>query len=201
MKNREFDELTKSKGISQKDLAAELSVSIEQMQEWSTGKTLPSVEHIRQMAAILQETPEYIFDLFKPETHAIKAYEDKKELLSLMHAIFYNIEEAQDLIDLFFVFCIRNSRGIIANGKGMAFSFIKVFTRMHENALIFSDESENIVVLGRNNILSIKPLHTYCNVFTIAVTVNIPVFPIKEKKFNPEGFRQEIFIACKKEDK
>lgn len=201
MKKREFNELTRSKGVSQEELADKLHIPVELIREWLKGESLPCSKHIQQMAIILQQAPEYIFDLFKPETHAAKAYEDKEELLSLMYAIFHNIEDPQDLIDLCFMSFIRNSRGIIASSDGMAFSFNKVLSRMHGNTLIFSDESENIVVLGRNNMISVKPLHTNFNTFTAVVTVNIPVFPIDEKKFNPESFRQEIFIACKKEDK
>lgn len=200
MNKRKLEELIKSKGLSQEKLAAHLYVSVELMKEWINGKSLPCVDIIRRMAVILDEAPESLFDLFKPETHAVKAYEEKKELHSLMQAVFYNIENPQDLIDIFFVFSVRNSRGVIASSNGMAFTFTKVLARLHGNALIFSDESENLVVLGGNNLISVKPLHAYCNTFTIAVTVNIPVFPVEEV-FIPETFRQDIFISCKKEDK
>lgn len=199
-KKKTFGWLLKTKGMSEKELSEQLNVSMETIREWEDGTSLPSVENIRQMSAIFQETLEILFELFKPEMlHVKKDANTSKELCDLMKAIFYNMQEPEDFIDLFFAFSVRNSRGIIIVEDGRAFSFIRVLSKINGDAVIFADESDNIVVLTKRNMVSVRPVCISCNVYVTDINVNVPVFPEREKSV-PKTFRQIIRIFCKKEE-
>ncbi len=158
------------KGLTMSQLARKLRVPAACVRQWVCGSSLPQVAQIKQMAVVLEESEETMFATFKPQTLAKKAKEDGKELSMLFRRLFRHIESSQELVDLFFFFSIGRSHGIIAARDDRAFAFTKVHACLNGNAVIFADESDNLVVLTTQTIEEVRPVSMGYNVFIVIVT-------------------------------
>ena len=175
-------------------------MSVETIQDWIAKEQIPELWQIKELANILQEQEQTLFDIFKPDTHVEKAIADKKELDWLLKEIFYNTKSPQNLIEFSFFFAVRPSKGVILSRYDKIFFFPKIHWGKDKSAISFSDESNNTVVLTKHNIIKVKPITIKYDVFMFMVTVNYPIFPITGRKFLPDEFEQEVCILYRKED-
>ena len=104
-----FCKLLRNKGVSQEAIAQKLNVSVETIQDWIAKEQIPELWQIKELANILQEQEQTLFDIFKPDTHVEKAIADKKELDWLLKEIFYNTKSPQNLIEFSFFFAVRQT--------------------------------------------------------------------------------------------
>lgn len=55
--------ITKERGLSQNKIAKILGISQQSVNEWYTGKSIPSLERFIQLCYILQVSADYLLDL------------------------------------------------------------------------------------------------------------------------------------------
>lgn len=71
-------QLRKAKGLSQEQLAAEISVSRQAISKWELGESMPDIENILQLTKIFDVTSDYLLNdtIDNPDSNQMKTEEN-----------------------------------------------------------------------------------------------------------------------------
>lgn len=189
-----FKGLLEKKGLTLEKIADQLQVPVSNIQKWICQELIPSVEIIKQLAALLKEHEETIFEVFAPKHFASDiARQKQRQLADAMVQLFYDIHTMQDYVSFSAVFGVKPTNGVVLSGETEAFSFSKVHAEIKGEAVVLADADDNMVTLTQNNVRSVEPIFVSNDVYMFELVLSCPVFPIKEA-FDPDSFSQKIQV-------
>lgn len=194
MNKMTFKGLLEKKGFTLEKIAEQLQVSAVDIRKWICQELIPSVEIIKQLAALLKEHEETIFEVFAPKHFASDiARQKQRQLADAMVQLFYDIHTMQDYVSFCAVFGVKPTNGVVLSGETEAFSFSKVHAEIKGEAVVLADADDNMVILTQNNVRSVEPIFVSNDVYMFELVLSCPVFPIKEA-FDPDSFSQKIQV-------
>lgn len=196
MKNERFIQLRKEKGLSQEKIAEALLVSVATIRNWENGKSLPTIDDMNRLAALLCVSYQDIVAMFSPET--IKAKEERERdavLANKLFQLFMNCRTISEFSCIMALFADGNCAGVIMCNE-YVFPFEKIFAELYGSMVVFRDTSENFVALTAKNIASISPISAHFDVYTFDIDVKCPVFPTKGETSQNQNqkIRVSVFV-------
>lgn len=102
-----FNDLAKRKGITKLYIATQIGRHQSIFNDWSKGKSVPKPEHLRQVATLLDTTPEYLTGESDDPGHAPEPTPAQRQLLSLAETL--TNEELQKTLE--YVAFLKSQRG------------------------------------------------------------------------------------------
>lgn len=192
MESKRLKDLRNKKNFSQDNISEKLHIAIETYRNWELGRTMPSVEDMKNLAKILEVTEEEIISIFEPEK-----FEKINQEQSKMHALLLELFNESDIAEHFLVFTTifsaENISGVVYCDD-YVFPFTKTITTEDCLGVVLADADDNYIILTDTNIIKVKPISSYYNIFTFDIDINCPMFPIVQK-YSPNSFRQRIRIS------
>lgn len=194
MRNEKFFNLRKKSNFSQARLAEALCLPVSTIRAWEHCSSTPPVPYIQKMAKILNVEEDIIALIFRPEKTRVQEKNEKvAEIYDILLELFWGCNEIDSFIQFGYLFSLGQTSGVVCCGD-YVFPFTKVIAEEHGAAIVLSDSSDNFIVFTNTNVIEVKPISIYYDVYTFDLVIDCPMFPT-DLKYLCDSFLQRLRLS------
>lgn len=140
-----LQELRKSRGLTQEELAARLYVSRTAVSKWESGRGYPGIESLKAIASFFSVT---VDDLLSTEAVLSIAQEEKRQTEEYLRDLIYGLLDLCMALLLFLPFFARDGEGVVHGVSLLALDGVRAYLKILYLILVIGTALTGILTLA-----------------------------------------------------
>ena len=190
--NVKLQELRKSKGLTQEELAQKLFVSRTAISKWESGRGYPSIDSLKEIAKFFSIS---IDELLSTNEVLTLAEEDSKEKENRSRDLVYALLDLSALLLLFLPFFGQKSSGIIQDVSLLALTSVSVYIKVAYLVVVSSLVIFGVLTLALQNCKGV-----FWNKYKSKISIILSIVAVFTFIISPQPFAATllfIFLVIK----